>query len=140
MRDNDITKLRRKRARIHAQLRKLEPLIAHQYEELWQVERAIQAVAPELDLPPRKREPHPYFARRELARLVMDIMREASGPMPVRAIAARALAMKGCSLPDRRMMKRTRTLVSQTMAKWAERGLVVTVGKGKDTRRVLVIQ
>src|SRR6185437_9544471 len=108
MRDSDLTKLRRKRARINAQLRKLEPLIAGYYEALWRVEREIQAIAPEIDLPPRKREPHPYFARRELPRLIMDIMREANGPMPVRAIVIRALAMKGCTLPDRRVMKRTR--------------------------------
>ncbi len=51
--------------------------------------------------------------------------------MPVRAIAARALAMKGCPLSDRRTMKRTRALVSQTMAKWAERDLVVN-GAGQQ--------
>ena len=137
MRDSDLTKLRRKRARINAQLRKLEPLITGYYERLWEVEKAIKALAPELDLPPRRYQPNPFFARRELPRLIMDITREANGPMPVRAIAARALAMKGCTLPDPRTMKRTRTLVSQTMAKWGERGLVVTVGRGKDTRRAL---
>jgi hypothetical protein len=76
MRDSDITKLRRKRARINAQIRKLEPLLAHYYEALWQVEQAIKSIAPELDLPVRKRAPHPYFARRELPRLIMDILRE----------------------------------------------------------------
>jgi hypothetical protein len=34
MRDSDVTKLRKKRARIHAQIRKLEPLIAGYYEKL----------------------------------------------------------------------------------------------------------
>ena len=53
------------------------------------------------------------------------------------ANAVRALAMKGCTLPDRRTVKRTRTLVSQTMAKWAQRGLIVTVGRGKQTCRAL---
>src|SRR4051812_489649 len=38
MRDSDITKLRRKPARINVQLRKLEPLIAGYYEDRWQVE------------------------------------------------------------------------------------------------------
>lgn len=52
--------LPQKSAQINAQLRKLEPLIASYYEKLWQVEREIQAPAPELDLPPRQREPHPY--------------------------------------------------------------------------------
>ena len=43
----------------------------------------------------------------------MDIMREVNWPMPVRAIAVRTLAVKGCTLPDRRLVKRTRALVSK---------------------------
>jgi hypothetical protein len=40
--------------------------------------------------------------------------------------------MKSCTPPGRRLMKRTRTLVSQMMAKWAKRGLPIhTVGTGK---------
>ena len=45
--------------------------------------------------------------------------------------------MKGCTLPDPRTMKRTRVLVNQTMAKWTARGLVVTLGLGKETLRAL---
>jgi hypothetical protein len=101
------------------------------------VEREIQALAPEFDLPPRRYEPNPHFARRELPRLITDIMREANGPMPVRAIVVRALALKGCTLPDRRTMKRTRTLVNQTMATWTKRGLIRAVGRGSQTSRAL---
>ena len=58
-------------------------------------EAAIQRIAPELNLPPRRYRPNPYFKRGELPRLALDIMREAGEPLATRTIAARALAAKG---------------------------------------------
>ena len=138
MKDSEITKLRRARTRVHWQLHKLEPMVAGYKAKLADLEARIAAIAPDLLLPPRRHAPNPYFARRELPRLILDIMREANGPIATKTIALRALAMKGCPLPDPRTMRRTRVLISKTFAHWAKRGLVASVGSGNTTRRVLV--
>jgi hypothetical protein len=52
-------------------------------------------LAPELELPPRFRKPNPVFARGELPRLALAILREAGEPLPIAAIAVRALKAKG---------------------------------------------
>jgi hypothetical protein len=49
-----------------------------------------------------------------------------------------ALAMKGCPLPGPGTMRRTRIRVSHALATWQARGLVVSIGRGTGTRRVLV--
>jgi hypothetical protein len=73
-----------------------------------------------------------------LPRLILDIMRDTDGPIATNTIAMRALAMKGCTLPDPRTMQRTRVPISKTFAQWAKRGLVASVGTGNATRRVLL--
>src|SRR5277367_1371992 len=97
--------LRRARIRIHRQLDKLEPMLAAYHFKLAHVEAQIEAMAPELPLPTRHRtyQPNPYFARGELPRVALAILREAGEPLPIRVIAARALARKDCLTPPRRI-------------------------------------
>ena len=76
---SDITKLRRARLRVTRQLAKLEPMVEGYRAKLAQIEARILEIDPQLWLPPRRYQPQPYFARRELPRLVMQIMREANG-------------------------------------------------------------
>ena len=140
--DPTITKLRRARARararVHRVLERLEPMVAGYREKLAGIEAEIQAIAPELTLPPRRYKPNPHFARGELPRIAMDILREEQGPIAVREIAIKALARKGITLPDRRTMKLTRLRLQQTFSVWAKRRLVVSVGTNKGRMRVLV--
>ena len=137
MRDSDLTKLRRKRSRVHQALDRLEPPVADYRAKLAELEAAIQGLAPELQLHPRRYKPNPVFARGELPRLALAVMREAGEPIPTRLIAARVLALKGIPLPDPRTIKLTRLRLQQTFAKWTRRGLLVTCGKGKARRRML---
>ena len=137
MTDSDLTKLRRARARVHFQLAKLEPLLAGYHAKLAEIEARIRDKAPELNLPPRRYQANPYFARGELPRLAIQIMREAGEPLSVREIAVRALARKGNTLPDRRAMKLTRLRLQQTFCEMGKRGLVVRVGKGRQGKRAL---
>jgi hypothetical protein len=125
--DPPITTLRRARTRIHRVLERLEPIVAGDREKLARIESEIQAIASELDLPPRRYKPNPHFARGELPRIAMDILRDASDPMAVREIAVKPLAWKGVTLPDRRTMKPTRLRLAQTFGLWAKRGIGVTV-------------
>ncbi len=104
----ELANLRCKRCYIHKRLDYLEPWVARLRADLAETEAAIQAVAPQLNLPPRRYAPNPYFARGELPRLALAIMREAREPIGVREIAIRALATKGIRYPDRRAMKLTR--------------------------------
>ena len=139
MRDTDLTKLRRKRSRIHFQLAKLEPLVAAYHAKLVEVEAAILALDPQLWLPPRRYQPNPHFARNELPRLAIAILREANEPLPTRVIARRALAAKGVVYPDRRAFKVTRTRLVQFLSKLDRRGITRKVGQGKATRRALAV-
>jgi hypothetical protein len=93
--------LRRARIRIHRQLE--EPLLAAYHFKLAHVEAQIQALAPGLLLPTRHRtyQPNPYLMRGELPRVALAILREAGEPLPIRVIAARALARKDCRTPTR---------------------------------------
>jgi hypothetical protein len=50
-------------------------------------------------------------------------------------IAPAALAAKGIRYPDRAALNLTRKRLSQTMAEWGKRGLVRSVGTGKEGSR-----
>jgi hypothetical protein len=102
------------------------------------LEARIQAIAPDLQLQPRLRKPNPIFARGELRRLAIDMLREAGHPLAIRDMALGALRAKGVRFPDRRTMKQTRVLSREVFAKLQARGVAQTVGTGKATRRALV--
>ena len=55
----DLANLRRKRRYIHRQLDRLEPAVARLRESLAETEAATNAVAPELNLPPRRYKTNP---------------------------------------------------------------------------------
>jgi hypothetical protein len=116
-----LANLRRKRRYIHRQLDRLEPAVARLRASLDETNAAIQAVAPELNLPPHRYKPNPNFDRGELPRLVREIMRDAD-PLSTREIAVHALARKGVTLPGPGTMKRTRTRISQLFAVWGKAG------------------
>jgi hypothetical protein len=76
----------------------LEPMVADYHAKLATVEAAILAIDPQLWLPPRRYKPNPVFARQELPRLVMGILRDAKEPLAVRDIARLTLAAKGSGI------------------------------------------
>lgn len=133
-----LRNLREKRRYLHRQLDRWEPLLARLRANLAETEAAILAVAPHLRLPPRRYAPNPYFARGELPRLMLRIMREADRPVSVREVAAAALATKGIAEPDRDAMHLTRKRVQQAFVRFGHRGVVRSVGRGREGRRELV--
>lgn len=108
--------------------------------KLAHVDAQIQALAPELPLPTRHRtcQTNPYFVRGELPRVALAVLREASEPLPILIIAARALALKDCRTPDRRIFKMTRVRIQQLFGRVERRGITHTGGRGSATRRGLV--
>ena len=133
---SELTKLRQKRQRIHRQLDKLEPLVAGYRAMLRDTEAAIHALAPELALQLRRRRPNPVFEHGELTRFALDILREAGEPLPVAAIAVRALARKGVALPDPKLRRYTRNKVRSALIALDKRGVTMRIGEGKAARRV----
>ena len=138
MKDTDLTKLRRARTRCHLALKQAETLAQGYRDKLADLEARIHAIAPDLKLPPRFHKPNPYFARGELRRLAIDMLREAGKPLAIRDMALGALRAKGVRFPDRRTMRQTRNKLRETFGKLQARGVAQTVGTGKATRRALV--
>lgn len=98
----------------------------------------MQRLAPDpLPLPTRHRRPNPNFARGELPRLAMAVMREEGAPLPVSVIARRCLAAKGVDRPGPGTMKTTKSRLHDMLLKWDARGLTMRVGTGRETRRGL---
>jgi hypothetical protein len=136
--DPPLAKLRAKRRRICAQLRKLEPLLAGYHAKLAEVEAAILALDPQLWLPPRTYKTNGVFARGEFPRLALAIMREEGVPLPVAVITRRMLAAKGIDLPDRRTFKLTKNRLHNALLALDARGVTMKVGRGNATRRGLL--
>jgi len=136
--DSDLTKLRRARTRCHKALKQAEDLAEGYRAKLADLEARIQAIAPDLKLPPRFHRPNPHFARGELRRLAIDMLREAGRPLAVKEMALAALKTKGVRFPDRRTMRITRTRLRDTFARLEARGMAHTVGTGKATKRALI--
>jgi hypothetical protein len=86
-----------------------------------------------LPLPTRHRtyQPSPYFMRGELPRVALAILREVGEPLPIRVIAARALAGKDCHAPTRRIFKMTLVRLQQLFGRLEWKGLTYTVERGK---------
>ena len=135
--DSPLTKLRRARSRCHFALKQAERLAESYRDKLADLEARIQAIAPDLQLPSRLRKPNPIFARGELRRLAIDMLREADEPLSIRDMALGALKAKGVRFPDRRTMKATRVRLREAFAKLQGRGMARTVGSGRKTRRLL---
>jgi len=135
MPESEITKLRRKRSRIHLVMAQIEKRLEAYRDKLSAVDLAILLLEPDLPLPLRRRDPNPIFRRGELPRIAMAILREEGAPLPIGVIAVRALATKGITLPDPRARLLVRHALRGMFAKWDRRGLTVRVGRGSGCRR-----
>jgi hypothetical protein len=140
MPDTVLANLRRARVRVHGQLNKLEPMVEGYRAKLADIEARIQAIAPDLFIQPRRYKPNPIFARGELTRFALAVLREAGEPLPIRTIAVRVLAMKGVALPDPTVRKRTRSKLRCAFIALDRRGVTVRIGEGNESQRGLAGQ
>jgi hypothetical protein len=88
-------------------------------------------------LSPRFHQPDPIFARGEMYRIVLDILRQAGEPLSIAVIAVRALAQKGHTLPGPTLRKRTRHKIRNALIGLDKRRLTVRIGEGRDAKRGL---
>ena len=79
-----------------------------------------------------------YTHRHSRPRVALAILREAREPLPIRVIAARALARKDCLTPTRRIFKMTRVRLQQLFGRLDAKGITYSVGTGSATRWGLV--
>ena len=135
--NRELANLRRARSRCHFRLKQAEDLAQSYRDKLADLESRIRAIAPELELPVRFRRPNPVFARTELTRLALAILREAGEPLPIAAVAVRALRAKGVTWPDPVLRRRTRTKLRAAFGKLRARGVLVAVGSGNGTKHRL---
>lgn len=74
-------------------------------------------------------QPAPCPRRGELPRVALAILRESGEPLPIRVIAARALARKDCHAPTRRIFKMTRVRLQQLFGRLDRKGITYSVGR-----------
>ena len=122
--NTELANLKRCRIYTHKQIDKLQPHLDRLNARLAEVEVRIQEIAPELRLSPRRYKRNPIFARGEFTRMVLEVLREANGPMSMRAIAMQMLARKGHTMPDRETRERTFYRASTTLSVLHGRGTV----------------
>jgi hypothetical protein len=78
-------------------------------------------------LPLRFRKPNPIFARGEMSRLVLDVLREAERPLTMREVAARMLDRKGVVVIDASLREYICHRVSCQLSVMHKRGLIEMV-------------
>lgn len=137
MADTPLGKLYRARLRAQRQIAKLEPQLDGYRTHLAEVEAKIIKLDGLLFLPPHRRA-NPFFKPGELPRIAMEILRKESAPVPVRCLAARALAMKGCKHPTPGVMRQTRRTLTTALTAWGKRGITVRVGEWNASRHRLI--
>jgi hypothetical protein len=120
----EIANLRRARVRCHKQLKQTEALLAGYQAKLADIEARIFAIAPEIDLPFRFHKPNPVFARGEMTRLILTVLREADRPLTMREIAAAMMVRKGITELERRLIDHTHKRLSCALATMHKRGSV----------------
>jgi hypothetical protein len=105
MTDFAISALTRKRAELAGELRGLEARTAQLRADLLHLDATIRlldpSAAPEAILPKRIVQRDDWFGPGELPRLVLDALRIAEGPMPVRALAEAIMLKRGMPPGDR---------------------------------------
>lgn len=124
---SELANLRRARVRCHKQLKQTEALLAGYRAKLAEIEAKIYAIAPEIDLPFRFHKPNPVFARGEMTRLVLEILRDADCPLSMREIAAQMIARKGIATLERRLIDHTHKRLSCVLAGLHKRGRIQMV-------------
>ncbi len=128
---SEITRLRRRRHNLKHQAARHGARLADTMERLKAVEQELQTLDPRLDLTPPERTPNPYFARKELGRLILGVLREAEKPLRRGELVIRVLAAKGAPIPPKGMLEYVHHRVPCILLGLKRRGIVERLsGKG----------
>lgn len=118
-----VSALRDKRAELSGLIADLEKRVAQHRADLLHVDAVLHLFAPELEVvsiaPKAVRRRNEWFRPGELSRTVLDVLREAPAPLPVREIAVEVMARRGLDAGDGRTLMLLRKLVQNALARQA---------------------
>src|SRR5437660_2195302 len=133
-----ISALREKRAIVARLIKKLERKLEQQRADLTHIDGVLRLFQPDRDpgeiKPKRSYRRTRYFARNELARLCMDVLREASGLITTDEIAAQVIAAKGFETADTSLRAAIRDQLLTVLRAARKRETVEQVGLGRGVR------
>lgn len=138
-RSHALSGLVNKRAEIAGKITQTRATLRQLLVDLEHVDAAIRIFDPAFDVEGIKpKAPSPTFAvsfRGEFVRLILDMMREAKGPVTTKEIAFRVMQERGLNTADPALValfnRRTRALLYH----YKERGAVRSVQGNEDGRR-----
>lgn len=120
-----VTGLVKRRKEIAGEIESLQGRMGQCVRDLETLDRALQLVAPDLDIQPiapKQFKPPAHWSKRgEMSRTVLDILRVARGPMTSRDIAAQMIVQRGMA---------TTPQLLNTMSKRVATALRTQRGKG----------
>lgn len=138
MSEHVIPVLRAKRAEIGGQIVDLEQRIGRLRADLANLDAAIRLLTPGAEpglIPPKRAYKRTkYFARNELSRLALDIMRKAQGPLAAREIAVAAMRAKNLPMGSDALCATVTDMLLVALRSLTKRGSVVKTGVSRDAR------
>jgi hypothetical protein len=137
-----ISALRAKRAEISGYIHDLEKKVKRMRANLAHIDATIRVFAPDINpdsIPPKRRYRRSrYFAKGELSRRCLDMLRVAAGtPIAAPAIAKAAMADKGMNADEDAQLKAVTEMVLLSLGRLRRRGVVTKTGTSRDAKWTL---
>lgn len=137
-----VTALRAKRAEISGHVHELERKLARHRAALANLDATIRLYAPELDpdsIPPKRTYRRTrYFAKGELARRVLAVLRQAGGkPMTTAAITSAIMADKGFPIGEGALSEAVNDMALTVLRRLCKRETVAKTGTSRNAQWAL---
>jgi hypothetical protein len=136
-----ITALRAKRAEISGHVHDLERKLARHRASLAAIDATIRLYAPGLDpdsIPPKRTYRRTrYFAKGELSRRIIDVLRQAGKPMTTGAITSAIVAEKGFPIGEGALSEAVTDMVLTVLRWLSKRETVTKLGTSRDAQWTL---
>jgi hypothetical protein len=133
-----ISSLRSKRAEISGHIHDLDRRVATMRANLANIDAAIRLLSPGTDpdaIPPKRTYRRTkYFARNEIARLALGIVREAPGPLAAKEIALMMMRAKGLPLGDDALCATVTDMLLVALRSLAKRGTISKTGVSRNAQ------
>lgn len=134
-----ISALRAKRAEVSGCIHEMEKKVKRMRANLAHIDATIRVFAPDLNpdtIPPKRRYRRSrYFAKGELSRRCLDMLRVATGaPIAAPEIAKAAIADKGMSADDDALLGSVTEMVLLSLGRLRRRGAVIKTGTSRDAK------
>ena len=134
-----ISALREKRALVAGLIERLERKLEQHRADLTHIDGVLRLFQPDRDpdeIKPKRTyaKRTRYFARNELARLCMGVLRDTSGLITTDEIAAQVIAAKGFEAADSTLRASIRDQLLTVLRTARKRGTVEQIGLGRGVR------